>query len=394
MKKKLFKFGLFNAGSLCNVRKHSEFIAAVERHQPDVIAINETWLRAGGAGRAPAVSGYRLRHVPRTLGTRKAGGGVGFYIKSSLSAQICDHVSYPDIEQMWFKTKINSVCFLVGTAYRPPWLDTDLFLDAISDSLASFSKYDKIILAGDFNINLFNVNSGKTNRLTQFLSMHKIQNHVKGATHFTVNCSTLIDLICTDASVHNTEIDHVEELGAHALVFAELSVKCLKQKPKTTTNRSLGKIDKVKFNKDVHLINWEIIHLLANIEDKVALFNANILQLFDAHAPIRKHIIRESSKPWITPNVRYMMVLRNDAQRKYKCTKSDSDKENYKSMKNLVSTSLYFEQKAYFNQNINNNLNRPKLLWKNLKNNILPNFKNEADIPKQFNDPTAMNITF
>lgn len=391
---KHFKLGLFNAGSLCNVRKHNEFVAALGRHKPDVIAINETWLRPGEGGRAPAVPGYRLRHVPRALGTRKGGGGVGFYFRKGFSAQRCVHPSFKDVEQMWVKTKINSLRFIIGTAYRPPWLDTDLFLNALSETIASFSNYDNIILCGDFNINLLDSVSYKSKRLIAFLLTNNLKNHIAQPTHFMGVGSSLIDIICTDAKVLNTDIDHIAELGAHALIFIELSVKIPKVKPQTIVSRSFKKIDDIKFNKDVGLINWNALSVITNVEDKLTFFNHHVLQLFDSHAPLQKHIIKESSKPWLTSNVHYMISLRNQAHKKYQHTKSDSDKDNYKTLKHLVNTSLYFEQKAYFNQNINSNLDHPKRLWKNLKQNVLPNFKTEADIPSQFADPMAMNKSF
>ncbi|XP_047984695.1 uncharacterized protein LOC125225161 [Leguminivora glycinivorella] len=68
--------------------RHDEFVAALTCYDVDIMAINETWLRAGQEARAPAPAGYRLRHVPRAPGgARTRGGGVGFYIKRGISLQ-------------------------------------------------------------------------------------------------------------------------------------------------------------------------------------------------------------------------------------------------------------------------------------------------------------------
>lgn len=86
---KMLKIGLFNAGSLGT--NHDDFIASVDRHDMDVLAINETWLQEGQEGRAPTLAAYRLRHTPRPPGKRKRGGGVGFYVRLGLNARTWSH---------------------------------------------------------------------------------------------------------------------------------------------------------------------------------------------------------------------------------------------------------------------------------------------------------------
>lgn len=65
--------GLFNAGSLCT--RQEEFVVAVEGLAPDILAINETWLREGEENRAPRLPGYRLKHIPRPSHIRGGRGG-------------------------------------------------------------------------------------------------------------------------------------------------------------------------------------------------------------------------------------------------------------------------------------------------------------------------------
>ncbi|CAH2105512.1 unnamed protein product [Euphydryas editha] len=57
------KVGFLNPGSLGT--KHEEFLVAMSRHNVDIMAINETWLKTGEEDRAPRLPGYRLRHIPR-----------------------------------------------------------------------------------------------------------------------------------------------------------------------------------------------------------------------------------------------------------------------------------------------------------------------------------------
>jgi hypothetical protein len=394
MKPIFFKFGLFNAGSLCNGRKHNEFLGAMKQHEPAIMAINETWLKAGQDGRAPVVPGYKMRHVPRNIGTKKGGGGVGFFIRNGIYTQTCAHSPHPDVEQMWVKTKINTTRVIIGTAYRPPWLSIDIFLDALSESIVSFSHYDHIILSGDFNINVLDVKDYKTKRLEQFLVCNNLNNHITQPTHFTDHSSTAIDIICSDATILSADIDHVVELGGHALVFITLNFKTRKVPAKISMCRSLKTVDLSKFNNHLNQLDWDTIFNLNSIDDKLTLFNTLVLYIFDTYSPVKRKVIKDKSKSWITDNVLYMMTLRNNAHKKYMQSKSDCDKNNYKILKHLVNTSLFFEQKAYFEQHINLNLKNPKTLWKNLKQNVIPDFKNKFELPQSFKDPTSMNNNF
>ncbi|CAH2099431.1 unnamed protein product [Euphydryas editha] len=69
------KVGFLNPGSLGT--KHEEFLVAMSRHNVDIMAINETWLKTGEEDRAPRLPGYRLHHIPRPSEIRGRGGGVG-----------------------------------------------------------------------------------------------------------------------------------------------------------------------------------------------------------------------------------------------------------------------------------------------------------------------------
>lgn len=142
----------------------------MNRFEPDIVTINETWLPAGQEARAPTVPGYRLRNTPRPQHMRGGrGGGVAFYVKQGMRVR---YVKHPNggIEQMWLSTIVNGYRVIVGTAYRPQWLNVDLFIDALTESVTFFSNYDHVVLLGDFNINLLDSSNNSVIKFNQFLS--------------------------------------------------------------------------------------------------------------------------------------------------------------------------------------------------------------------------------
>lgn len=292
---KLLKVSLFNAGSLGT--KHDEIITAIERESADIVAINETWLRDRQDERAPIVPGYRLRHTPRPVATRGGrGGGVGFYVKCGVSVRTLaiPHpvVSAAQTEQMWLSLNVNGMRFIIGTAYRPPWFCAEDFFDTLTDSISSFNNYDKVILLGDFNINMIDANEVKTQLLYRFLNSFNLSNHVNEPTHFTAHSQTIIDLICSDAPITKVSVHYVPELGGHAVVTAELKIKKPKIARKVVKYRPLKSISLDVFNMDLECLDWDSIIDLDNVDDMVTHFNEMLLNLFKRHAP-DNHYFRE-----------------------------------------------------------------------------------------------------
>ncbi|XP_063837210.1 uncharacterized protein LOC135086410 [Ostrinia nubilalis] len=297
-------------------------------------------------------------------------------------------------QKMWIRVTVNGKKIAVGTAYRPQWLDVDTFLDALSDSIVSFSDHDHIVLLGDFNINLMNGGDPKTRKFQDFLSSINLEQVVKSPTHFTSQSNSLIDVICTDACVRNVDVTHVPDLNRHCIVSITLKLKKEKIPPKTVTYRPLRDIDRVAFDRDLFLTRWESVYSAHSVNEMVEIFNEFVTVLFDLHAPERTTKFREGLTPWITSNVRAIMKLRDAALSKYRADKSDLKKSEYKQLKTLAASALRSEKCAYFNTHINSTIDDPKLLWRNLKNNVLPDSKCKPDIPHYLNNPDDINDHF
>lgn len=396
-KKDFLNICLINVGSLGT--GHDEFEAAFVRLSPDIIAINETWLRAGEEGRAPTLPGYRLRHVPRPQTVRQRGGGVGFYVRRGVRAVTVPHPPAPElVEQMWISLTVNSTRLVVGTAYRPPWLSCDIFFDALTESILSFASYHHVILLGDFNINMLAV-SDNSNRLNldDFFTCARIKNLVTTPTHFTNSTTTLIDLVCTDIDsdiVHNITVEHIPSLGGHAIVSTNFKIKKPKLPPRNITYRPLKQINFNHFNSHLETIDWNFILNESDVSRIVQMFSNFIIVIFDMYAPLKSITIRDKHKPWLTSNVRYMMQLRDQAHKKYHQSGSDSHKETYKDLKHLVNVSLLNEKKCYFETHVNGNINNPKKLWSTLKDIALPFSNKTVNAPDNFDNPNEINDYF
>lgn len=383
--------GFLNPGSLGT--RHEEFIVALENRSVDIMAINETWLRAGEEKRAPGPTGYRLRHIPRPPSVRERGGGVGFYIREGINVRQLKHPHTDLVEQMWLRITLNGLKLAIGTAYRPPWLGVDTFIDALTESICMFSEFDHIIVMGDFNINMLATNDLNTKKLTSFLHYTNLEQHVTLPTHFTECSETLIDLICSNTNIFNVSVDYIPDLGHHAFISFKLRLNKPKPPLKWFCYRPLKDINLDKFDALVNTVQWERM-IDGDINEAVSSFNAYILYIFDMHAPVTRFQVKRQSCPWITSTVKQMMRLRDEAYTVCHSTKRDVDIKYYKDLKSVVNKAIHAEKAAFFQQNINRNVCNSRLLWKNIKKNVVDFKRNETLIPSHVANPDAANTHF
>ena len=252
------------------------------------------------------------------------------------------------------------------------------------------------MLLGDFNVNCLDTNDSKTTQLHDFLRTINLRILINEPTHFTNNNCSFIDLVCanTDLILHDSKVTHYPELGAHALISSTFKIRKPKLVPKIIVYRPINDIDIQNFNEDLLSTHWDSILDLNDVDSMVDLFNKFVLKLFDKHAPEKSISIKEHKPPWLTSNITFMMGLRDRAHLQFRKSKLDSRREEYKTLKHLVNSSMFYEKVAYFNNHINKNLNNPTSLWKNLKKTALPDFKTSAELPDFFNDPDLINQHF
>ncbi|KOB73243.1 Uncharacterized protein OBRU01_09221 [Operophtera brumata] len=257
---KFLKVGLYNPGSLGT--NHDDFIVALVMRSPDIMAINETWIKDGEEWRAPIVPGYKLRYSPRPIhlcGGR--GGGVGFYIKCGIKARVWTHPVDPQnrsVEQMWLTLTVNGKKLAIGTAYRPERTKVDTFFDAVTASINAVPNCDNVLLLGDMNINLLVHDNGNARKLHNFLNCLNLKQLVSDPTHFTENQQTLIDLVCTDLRARNVIVEPIGKLYGHAFITCELNIKREKIEPQRISYRPLKSILPHAFSEDLNCIRWDL----------------------------------------------------------------------------------------------------------------------------------------
>lgn len=383
--------------SLLNVRSlntgRDELLVSIEKHSPDVLAINETWIREGDDISLLQIPGYIFKHIPRSTGKR--GGGVGFYIKKKIKTHIIQHPK-TSLEQMWIELQHKGLRLAIGTVYRPETQNIGNSIEELSETLSSLSAYSFQCLLTDFNIDLLNSSSNDTKEFLRSLDQQNYTQLVQEPTRITMTSATLLDLIITDTPMLCTKIEVIHNpcLSDHALILADFDIKKQKDGVKSITKRCFNDIDEEEFGEDLRNISWNKIKESESINDMVAKFNCEILNLFDKHAPVKVIKIKNNSYPWITEVIKIMMEKRDEALKKAHNSKNDASWSYYKMFKNFTNASIKREKKAYINFYVNKNANRPILMWQHFKK-ISPLGKgNSGCIPPHLQEPDKINDFF
>ena len=110
----------------------------------DCIGLTETWLKDMENTDIYNIPDYILLSNPRT---NKRGGGVGMYVSNSLRFKKRNDLSINSdnysFESIFIEIEINNVCVIIGTIYRPPDTNINIFNVHFNDLLRTISNERK-----------------------------------------------------------------------------------------------------------------------------------------------------------------------------------------------------------------------------------------------------------
>jgi hypothetical protein len=142
-----------------------------------------------------------------------------------------------------------------------------------------------------------------------------------------------------------------------------LSVKKPSLARKTVPFRKLANIDRESFEHD--LSESAIVrNPCDNILDITAQYNLVMSELLEKHAPITKKVITlRPNAPWYNDSIRCAKQERRKAERKWRSTKLQADRESYQSHRKVVNNLLQDTRRDYYAAKINDSSD-PKALFK------------------------------
>ena len=362
----------------------------------DIIAISETWLEENLTDNFH-IQGYNSEFMCRKA---RKGGGVAIYIKDSINYNIMTDYCVMEnviesliIELTMLKTSGEKL--IVGTFYRPPGQNVTEFCKHMNTFLTKVSMYTCYCL-GDFNINIMNEQRDKHSvEFTETFLSHGYLPLINRATRVQNNKMSLLDNIYTN-NLDSLDISSsyvvLNELSDHYPVIhlTKLESSNTKSAENVYYKRCLTPDAVERLNTlllDENFKN-ELLHKQdVNASYDYLITNLNIF--INQSMPLTAVKIRNGKMcPWISNEIKLSIKDKNKMYKKYIKEEDNGKKKEYenqyKQLKNKITSSLRVARKKYYNDKLEINKNNTEMSWKIVKE-IINKSRKQAPLPKNFN---------
>lgn len=312
-------------------------------HNIDILCVSETWLSESVADDLVALDGFVLFRCDRD----GRAGGVAIYVRSDIRCQRIDYVA-TSYEQIWVKSTVRHAKYIFGCVYKPPSTLNSTFLDEFESQLVECGlAADHLYCAGDININMLDVLQSDCRRLNSlFLSLNLTQLIVE-PTRTTGTSVSLLDiiLVSTPLLIAGSGVIN-SEISDHDLVYCRSEFpRC--PSPTFYTYRDFSSFNKDSFLRDLRVAPFNAIFNM-NLNEKIDFFKTVVVNLFNAHSPVKTVRLTKKKMPWITDNIKLMQRLRDKAKARFRRTKSIVHWNYYKQLRNFTTVAIRNEKRAYF----------------------------------------------
>ena len=258
---------------------------------------------------------------------------------------------------------------LAVTVYRPP-KSRSTFLDDFSEFLAIIhSNYDTVLIVGDFNIHVDNINNPRARSFSSLLESMDFTQHVNVPTH---KRGHTLDLVITKGL--NTKITSVRDplLSDHYCIFFTLETTKVQKNAKRRVMKryitpAVEENFKLLMNSDAYKA-----HTITD-GDRVTSFNTKVKMALDSIAPLKlKNTTGKQTAPWRNEDIKQLKKSCRKAERKWRKTKLQSHQDSYRELRSDFNKALRSARKEHFSKLITTNQNNPKILFSTIDSLINP----------------------
>lgn len=380
--------GLFHVNIQCISNKLEEISLFLDNTNFDIVCFSEHWQDN------VTINSFTIPHFTLAAhfcrNTNKH-GGVAIFVKNTVKykqLQVNEFCSQLNAEFCAIEI-LNINCVLINV-YRSPTGDINTFLDLLEQLLIHCStKFSKIILVGDFNVN-FRGASPALSELVCLTSSFGLEVTISEYTRITSHTMTCIDNILTNLADDYYETGVIDPcLSDHLGQF--INIKVHKNDSSHIWRRNIGSkgIDKLKVS--LNNIDWSLFNKNLNYKANfLAEFLVNTFSsLIESHFPLKKCKINHNPPvQWFNDSLRNMRDRLSCIKTISNCTR---DFNLYNTLKKDYKSKVVEAKKTAYDNFINSSDNKARDSWK------LINFerkKSTSNSPEHNISPESFNMYF
>ena len=354
-----------------------------------VIGITESKLDSSVDNNEVSIAGYNILRCDRN----RNGGGVAFYIRSDIcyneKTLFSKEIEHVFVDLFIPKVKVISV----GVFYRPPTQGN--FLEILIQDFRKFIEINdnEVYILGDFNINLFynetyilkenqscryrNLATPLINKYKEFCQTFSLKQIIRNPTRITCNTSSLLDHILSNSveKISNSGVINVSISDHQLIYFTRKILRCKSNTHQKTFVRCFKNYSVPLFNERLFGINFPNYDTFSNIDIAYSDFLTKLLNVINSLTPKKERRIKNNSQEWFDNEVFKKIRHRNTLFENFKNSKSENDKNLYREAQCNVRKLVKSKKRNFYQTKLEENIGKPKELWKTLKSLGLPSKK-------------------
>ena len=349
----------------------------------DAIAISETWLTKNTPHDRFELNNFSVFRNDRKT---SRGGGILWYIRDHYVTKVIKTPCSQSLpEMLWVEVATAGKKIALGCLYKPPKIPYGVFANLYENLISIYSKYEHIVLVGDFNCNMLDLNAYNTKvLLDSFIEPFSLKQLVEKPTRITNTSSTLIDLILVNKPQNAlfSSVCDAPGVSDHCFTYVAYSLKKERFKPYKVTKRDFKNVNWDAFKNAVEYAPWENIFCVGDVNNKVTILENYMNSILDDYAPYKTFTVKKPNlTPWIDDNIRKMMAVRDSYKIDFNETGDLSKFDLYKEHRNRVTSARRQAQSKMFNDTINKYAGDSKKFYDAAKKlRVIPNNNSNAPI--------------
>ncbi len=357
----------------------------------DIMCISETFLVDTFDDDELAIPGYDIYRCDRAdFSVRGSGGGVCVYTRNVYNIEFVSEMSHSDNdwEVITVKLKLkNCRPIFIACVYRPPHGNIRRFCTKFSNVLEfpSILMCSETAVLGDFNIDFAKANSVEARVLKYLMQSFLLNQYVMVPARISEQSATQIDLIFYNREEMRASSGVIScGISDHSMIFFQRKSAKKKAPARVISVISLRNFNEAQFRMDIANADWSDVLSAASSEDSWFLFKVKFNAYLDKHAPIKDIKIRGKLPGWINHDFISLMDLRDKAKRVHNRTRTHTDGEIFRVLRNAVATLSKSLKCEFISSQIEQCKGNAKKLWKFLST-LIPGRKTGNNGPIDIN---------